>query len=87
MIFKIFSPKNLANNWRFLLKLLLVFAKIVIITLVFEKNANFFAKNWQKSQKIVIITSPGRATNWETLSQTRLVTLVNSLRKEPILRS
>jgi hypothetical protein len=29
----------------------------VIITLVFEKNANFFAENWQKSQKIVIITS------------------------------
>jgi hypothetical protein len=32
----------------------------MIITLVFEKNANFFAKNCQKSQKIVIITSvPG----------------------------
>jgi hypothetical protein len=29
-----------------------------IITLVFDKNANFFAENWQKSQKIVIITSP-----------------------------
>jgi hypothetical protein len=44
----------------FLLKLLLVFEKIVIITLAFEKNANFFAENWQKSQIIVIITStPG----------------------------
>jgi hypothetical protein len=31
--------------------------KILIITLVFEKNANFFAENCQKSQKIVIITS------------------------------
>jgi hypothetical protein len=32
----------------------------VIITLFFEKNANFFAENWQKSQKIMIITStPG----------------------------
>jgi hypothetical protein len=32
----------------------------MIITLVFEKNANFFAENCQKSQKIVIITStPG----------------------------
>jgi hypothetical protein len=40
-----------------LLKLLLVFAKIAIIALVFEKNANFFAENWQKSHKIVIITS------------------------------
>jgi hypothetical protein len=35
-------------------------AKNLIITLVFEKNANIFAENWQKSQKIVIITSaPG----------------------------
>jgi hypothetical protein len=30
------------------------------MTLVFEKNANFFAENWGKWQKIVIITStPG----------------------------
>jgi hypothetical protein len=29
----------------------------MINTLVFEKNANFFAENWRKSQKIVIITS------------------------------
>jgi hypothetical protein len=28
------------------------FCKILIITLVFEKNANFSAKNWQKSQKL-----------------------------------
>jgi hypothetical protein len=26
--------------------------------LVYEKNANFFAETWQKSQNIVIITSP-----------------------------
>jgi hypothetical protein len=31
--------------------------KILIITLVFGKNANFFAENCQKSKKIVIITS------------------------------
>jgi hypothetical protein len=30
---------------------------MLIITLVFEKNANFFAENCQKLQKIVIITS------------------------------
>jgi hypothetical protein len=29
----------------------------LIITLAVKKNANFFAENWQKSQKIVIITS------------------------------
>jgi hypothetical protein len=34
--------------------------KILIITLDFKKNANFFAGNWRKSQKLVIITStPG----------------------------
>jgi hypothetical protein len=33
------------------------------MTLVFEKNANFFAENCQNSQKIVIITSiPGCVT-------------------------
>jgi hypothetical protein len=53
----IFAEKFSENIGVFLLKLLLVFAKIVIITLVFEKNANFFAENWQKSPKIVIITS------------------------------
>jgi hypothetical protein len=37
------------------------FWKKLIITLVFEKNANFFAENWVKSQKIVIITlTPGK---------------------------
>jgi hypothetical protein len=56
MIFKIFLPKNLTKKIGvFLLKLLLVFAKIVIITLVFEKNGNFFAENKQKPQKIVIV--------------------------------
>jgi hypothetical protein len=54
----------------FLLKLLQVFAKIVIITLVFEKNANFFAKNWQKSQKIVIITSDRESNPESTMSFT-----------------
>jgi hypothetical protein len=35
--------------------------KILIIALVFDKNASLFAENCQKSQKIVIITStPGR---------------------------
>jgi hypothetical protein len=27
------------------------FCKNLIITLDFEKNSNFFAENWQKSQK------------------------------------
>jgi hypothetical protein len=33
------------------------FYKNLIITLVFQINATFFAENWQKPQKIVIITS------------------------------
>jgi hypothetical protein len=35
----------------------------------FEKNANFFAENWQKSQKIVIITS----THWRIFSSWAIV--------------
>jgi hypothetical protein len=31
--------------------------KKLVITVIFEKNANFFAENLQKWQKIVIITS------------------------------
>jgi hypothetical protein len=38
-----------------------IFSEKSCITLVFEKNANFFAENWQKSQKIVIITSTPRS--------------------------
>jgi hypothetical protein len=60
MIFKIFSPKNSAKKLAFLTQNKAKLFKIVIITLVFEKNANFFAENCRKSQKIVIITStPG----------------------------
>jgi hypothetical protein len=60
MIFQIFSPKNFAKILAFLTKNKANFYKKLIITLVFKKNANFFAENWEKSQKIVIITStPG----------------------------
>jgi hypothetical protein len=31
--------------------------KKMIITLVFKKNVNFFAENWEKLLKIVIVTS------------------------------
>jgi hypothetical protein len=57
MILKIFSLKNFAKKLAFLTQNKAKLCKILIITLVFEKNANFFAENWQKSQKIVIITS------------------------------
>jgi hypothetical protein len=57
MIFKIFSPKKIAKNVAFLTQSKAKLCKYLIITLVFEKSANFFAENWQKSQKIVIITS------------------------------
>jgi hypothetical protein len=39
MLFKI-----LRKYWHFLFKLLLVFEKKLIITLVFEKNGNFFCR-------------------------------------------
>jgi hypothetical protein len=61
MIFKIFSPKNLAKILAFFAQPTARFCKNRIITLFFEKNANFFAENGQKSQKIVIVTStPGQ---------------------------
>jgi hypothetical protein len=56
MIFEIFSPKKIAKKLASLTQNKAKLCKILIITLVFEKNANFFAENWQKSQKIVIIT-------------------------------
>jgi hypothetical protein len=57
MIFKnIFAEKFSAKNWRFWLKTKGNFQEKVIITLVFKKNANFFAENCRKSQKIVIIS-------------------------------
>jgi hypothetical protein len=50
-------PKKIAKKLAFLTQNKAKLCKILIITLVFEKNANFFA---EKSQKIVIITStPG----------------------------
>jgi hypothetical protein len=42
--------------------------KNLIITLVFEKNAKFFDENWQKSQKIVIVTSTPGVTRSAELS-------------------
>jgi hypothetical protein len=60
MILKIFSPKISAKKLAFLTQNKAKICEILIITLVFEKNANFFAENCQKSQKIVIITlTPG----------------------------
>jgi hypothetical protein len=62
MIFKIFSTKNLVKILAFFAQITASFCKNFIITLVFEKNANFFAENWQKTQKILIVTlTPGLA--------------------------
>jgi hypothetical protein len=58
----IFAEKN-CKKLAFLTQSKAKLCKILIMTLVFEKNANFFAENWEKSQKIVIITSiPGLLT-------------------------
>jgi hypothetical protein len=42
----------------------------MIITLVFEKNANFFAENGRKSQKIVSITSTPDWPKFRVISAT-----------------
>jgi hypothetical protein len=48
MIFKIFPPKNSAKKLAFLTQNKAKLCKKSIITLVFEKNANFFAEKWTK---------------------------------------
>jgi hypothetical protein len=57
MIKKKIFPEKFSEKIGFLTQNKAKLCKILIITLVFEKNANFFAENCQKSQKIVIITS------------------------------
>jgi hypothetical protein len=76
MILKIFSPKNFVKTLAFFAQTTASLCKNVIIILVFEKKATIFlAVNWQKSQKIVIITStPGRGQGGKTFD-----TRVNSL--------
>jgi hypothetical protein len=48
MIFKIFSPKNSAKKLAFLTQNKAKLCKNWIITLVFEKNANFFRRKLAK---------------------------------------
>jgi hypothetical protein len=58
--FKIFSLKKSAKKLAVLTQNKAKLFNNMIITLFFEKNANFFAENCRKSQKSVIITStPG----------------------------
>jgi hypothetical protein len=52
MIFKIFSPKNSAKKLAFLTQSKAKLCKIVIITLVFEKNANFSPKIVKNRRKL-----------------------------------
>jgi hypothetical protein len=66
--FKYFRQKIQRKNGRFWLKTKLNYiCKILIMTLVFEKNANFFAENCKKSQKIVIITSTPGVQDCQTI--------------------
>jgi hypothetical protein len=44
VIFKIFSPKIRRKNWRILTQNKAKLGKNLIITVVFDKNANFFAE-------------------------------------------
>jgi hypothetical protein len=82
MILKIFSPKNSAKKLAFLTQNKAKICKILIITSVFEKNANFFAENCQKSQKIVIITSvPGLPSQCPHFSSVHFMKVKKSNRK------
>jgi hypothetical protein len=57
MILERFLLKKIAKKLAFLTQNKAKLCKIMIITLVYKKNGNFFAENCQKSPKIVIITS------------------------------
>jgi hypothetical protein len=50
MILKNIFGKKIAKKLAFLNKNKAKLCKILIITLVFNKNANIFAENWQTSQ-------------------------------------
>jgi hypothetical protein len=52
MIFKFFSPKNSAKKLAFFTQNKAKLCKILIITLVFVKNANFFAKFVENRRKL-----------------------------------
>jgi hypothetical protein len=45
--------KNVCFDFK---KLLFIFLNGSLHSLAFKKNVNFFAKDWQKSTKIVVIT-------------------------------
>jgi hypothetical protein len=90
MIFKIFLPKNFAKKLAFLTQNKAKFWKKFTITLVFKKNANFFAENWGKSQKIVIITSTPERPDWANFRPWAFIrnlhTLVGQLFELPLSR-
>jgi hypothetical protein len=52
MILKIFSPKNSAKKLAFFTPNKGKLCKSLIITLVFEKNANIFAKSVENRRKL-----------------------------------
>jgi hypothetical protein len=52
MILKIFSPKNSAKKLAFLTQTKAKFCKILIMTLVFEKNAHFLPKILKNRRKL-----------------------------------
>jgi hypothetical protein len=54
---KYFRRKIQRKNWHFWLETKLNYAKFWSRHWFSRKNANFVAENWQKSQKIGIITS------------------------------
>jgi hypothetical protein len=48
----------------------------ILITLVFEKNAKFFAENCRKSQKIAIITSTPGCDSFQIPTYIEVTTLI-----------
>jgi hypothetical protein len=87
--FKNIFAEKFSKKLAFFVQTTASFCKNVIITLVFQKNANFLAENWRKSPKIVIITSPPEDRGfsfspdrvWHDQVGSRLVALVGTRRR------
>jgi hypothetical protein len=80
---KYFRQKIQQKKLAFLTQNKAKLCKIWIITLIFEKNVNFFAENCRKSPKSVIITStPGhweKKLNFPILPHTALISYGNKM--------
>jgi hypothetical protein len=69
----------MAKNLALFAQTIASFSKILISTLVYKKNDDFFAENWRKPPKIVIIASTPGTYYFKALRKTVLIETYASL--------